>query len=168
MTGPKRLLDVLDPETGERLDVLERLVELPALVHVHLERKLGDAAHGSHTLDVEPVPRPELELQTAKAAVDALCSARHVVGTPEPDRPRGGRALAAQAQEAPPRTSGGLPAQVVEGHVPRSLRRVPAGERRKPLLDLVEGKRVVAEEGIRLRQEGRGRLDALPVVLLGR
>ena len=43
-----------------------------------------------------------------------------------------------------------------------------AGEGRKPLLDLVEGERIVAEQRLRLRQKGRRRLDALPVVLLRR
>ncbi len=79
-----------------------------------------------------------------------------------------GGPFAAQAEKAPHRDSRDLSAQVVERHVHGSLRRVLAGEGCEPLLDLVEGERVVAEQGLGLRQKSRRRLDALPVVLLRR
>ena len=81
---------------------LERLVERPPLVDVHLERQLGDGADGAHALDVEPVAAAELQLQPPEAARGCLLgAARHVVGVAEPDRPRGRRPVAAQPEQPP-------------------------------------------------------------------
>ena len=102
VAGRQRLLDVLDAQRRQLRYRLERLVELPVLVHVHLERQVGDAAHGAHALDVEPVPAAELELQPTEARVHALRAAGHVVGVAEPDRP-GGRRPAPLEAEQPPR-----------------------------------------------------------------
>src|SRR6185503_6007107 len=92
VAGRKGLFDVLDAVPGERLDVLERLVELPGLVHVHLERKAGDASDRTDALHVEPVACSELQLEALEAVTNPLRPARQVVGVAQPDRPGGRRA----------------------------------------------------------------------------
>ena len=64
------------PQPGERRDVLERLVELPVLVHVHHQRQLGRRADRADALHVEAVAAAELELQPAEARIDRLGAAR--------------------------------------------------------------------------------------------
>ena len=70
VAGTQRLLAVLDAELGQLRQRVERLLERPPLVHVDLQRHVGDAANGTHALDVEAVAAAELELQPAKAAGD--------------------------------------------------------------------------------------------------
>src|SRR5580765_4716177 len=51
VAGGERLLAVLKLELRQ---VLERLVERPVLVHVYLQRQVGNASHRADALDVEP------------------------------------------------------------------------------------------------------------------
>src|SRR5436305_1796169 len=69
VAGRQRLLAVLDAEHGELRKRLQRLVERPALVHVHLEWELGYLAHSADPLDVAAVPHAELELQALEPSV---------------------------------------------------------------------------------------------------
>ncbi len=162
----ERLLHVLDAEVGELAHGVERLVELPVLVDVDLERDVGDAADGPHALDVEPVAASELQLQAAEVAADGLRAPGHVVGIAEPDRPRGRRAAALEAEQAPHRLADELPAEVVQRAVEPGLRRVLAGDLGQAVPDRLEGEGIVAEEGSRLVQERLGALDGLAVVVL--
>ena len=142
--GRQRLLDVLDAQAGELWDGVERLVERPVLVHVHLERQVGDAADGADPLDVEPVAASELELQPLEPAVrDLLRAPRHVVRVTEPDCPGRRRAGPLEAEQP----EGGLPGQLPLQVVQRGVNGGAGGElpRRQPLPDLVERERVVAE-----------------------
>src|SRR5579872_2581600 len=162
VAGWERLLAVLEIHLRQ---VLERLVERPVLVHVHLQRQLGDGAHRAHALEVEPVAAAELQLQPAEAVLahGLLRAARHVVGIAEPDRPRRRRAEPAQAEQAVDRQAGELPLQVVQRAVDRGAR----GEllAREPVEDVVERERVVAERvGVRLEVRVR-RLRRLVVAL---
>src|SRR5207253_3235275 len=95
---------------AESREVLERLVERPRLVHVHLQRDAArDRLDCAHALRVEAVAAAQLELQALEAAAYALRAARHVVGIAEPDRPRGrrGGARGAPRPESIARTRAG-------------------------------------------------------------
>ena len=85
----QRLLAVLDPQPGQLRQRLECLVDGPVLVHVDLQRQLGDGAYCADALEVEAVPAAELQLQPAEPALRRrlLRAARHVVWIPQPDRP---------------------------------------------------------------------------------
>src|SRR5206468_4775429 len=107
-------------------------------------------------LDIEPVARAELQLETPEAPLGSrlLRTARHVVRVAEPDRPRRRRAPAAQAQQAVNRQAEQLSLQVVQ----RCIERPARGEllRRQPLEDLVEREGIVAQ-GWRVFLEVRDR-----------
>src|SRR6266550_4762660 len=107
----ERLLAVLDAELLELRNGLERLVQRPELVHVHLERDVTNPAHGADALDVEAVAPAELQLQAFEASADILGAARHVVRIAQPDRPGSRRAGALEAEELPDRQAGELAAE---------------------------------------------------------
>ena len=136
---------VLDAELGELRDRVERLVERPPLVHVDLRGSVGHRADGADALDVEPVAPAELQLQPPEARRGALRAARHVVRVAEPDRPRGRRAAAGQAEQPVDRDAEQLALKVVQGRVERRLRRLLARDLGEPCADLLERERVVAE-----------------------
>ena len=155
----QRLLAVGDAELRELRQRIERLLERPELVHVDLERQLGDAADGAHALDVEPVAAAELQLQPLEPRLRPLGAPGHVVRVAEPDRPRGRRAGARQPEQLPDRDAEQLPLQVVERAVERRACGVLAG--RQPSLDLLERERVVAEQRrllLDVGERGGGRL----------
>src|SRR6266542_3477586 len=91
--GGQRLLAILEIHLRQ---VLDRFVERPVLVHVDLQRQVGDAADRAHALDVEPVARAELQLQATETSFGCgpLRAPRHVVRIAEPDRPGRRRAAA--------------------------------------------------------------------------
>ena len=156
---PQRLLAVLDPELVQPRERVERLVERPPLVHVDLERQLGDRPDGADAVDVEPVAAAELQLEAGEPWRRQLRSARHVVGIAEPDGPRRRRAGPGQAEQPPDRDAEQLRLEVVEGAVERRPGRVLA--RWQSALDLLERERVAAEPARRrleIRKRRRGRL----------
>jgi hypothetical protein len=155
----ERLLAVLDAELGELRQRLERLVERPVLVHVHLQRHARDGTNGAHALDVEPVAAAELQLQPLEAAARLLGLAGRLVRVSEAERPGGRRARAREAEQAPDGDVEQLSAQVVERPVERRLRGELAP--RQPREDLLEREGVVAErvgDVLQVRERGRGSL----------
>jgi len=74
---------------------------------------------------------------------DLLRAPCHVVRVAEPDRPRGRRSGAPEAEQLVDRLPRQLALEVVEGVVDRSARRLLT--RREAVGDLVEPKRIVAE-----------------------
>src|SRR5581483_8237399 len=104
-------------------------------------RQVGGRADRPDAREVEPVATAELQLQPAEAPPGGgLGAAGHVVRVAEPDRPRGRRPVAAQAEQAPDREPGQLALEVVERGVERGARGLLAG---RPL-DLVRRPGVVA------------------------
>jgi hypothetical protein len=142
------LFAVLHAQLGELRQRVQRFVERPVLVHVNLQRRLRRLAHRAHAVDVAAVARTELQLQAQKPVGHSRRSVAHVVGIPEPDRPRRRRAEPAHAEQSPHGDTGQLSLQVVERRVERGPRRPLAGL--EPLLDLVQGEGVVAERVGRL------------------
>ena len=165
VAGGQGLLAVLDAELAQLRQRLERLVERPVLVHVHLERNVGDAAHRADALDVLAVTGAELELEALEAAFDALGAAGHVVRVAEPHGPGGRRARPREAEQAPDGNPEQLPAEVVQGTVDRGLRRVLPGPLREPGVDLLQRKGIVAEQLACAFEEGECGLRALLVAL---
>ena len=119
----ERLLAVRDPELGELRQRLQRLVERPPLVDVHLQRQVGDGADGAHALDVEPVGTAELQLQPPEAG--AAFSARRAMssGSPSQTVQEVGGPRPRQAQQLPDRDAEQLALEVVE----RAVERRPGG-----------------------------------------
>ena len=163
VAGLQRLLAVRDAELRQLRQRVERLVERPPLVHVDLQRQLGDAANGANALDIEAVAAAELQFQPLEAGRGFLGSTSHVVGIAQPDGPRGRRPGARQAEELPRRQAEELPLEIVERTVESGARGVLAG--RQPGLDLLERERVVAEQRSRCLQIRERRLDRLVVPL---
>jgi hypothetical protein len=98
--GPGRRPPALLALERHLRQIVERLLERPALVHVGLQRERRCGADGRHAVDVEPVAAPELELEPLEAApLGGLGALGHVVGVAEPDGPRGGRAGAKQPEK---------------------------------------------------------------------
>src|SRR5947208_1920312 len=120
----ERLLAVLDAELLELRNGLERLVQRPELVHVHLERDVTNPAHGADALDVEAVAPAELQLQAFEASADILGAARHVVRIAEPDRPGSRRADAPEA--ATPSCGIPTPTAPASSEAPREMTKVSA------------------------------------------
>ena len=58
----------------------------PVLVHVHLQREVGDAAHRAHALDVEAVTPAELQLEAAEASFAGVFSARRAMSSRSPSQ----------------------------------------------------------------------------------
>ena len=148
------MLAVLDVHLRE---VLERLVERPVLVHVDLERQVGDAPHRANPLEIETVTSAELELEAPETSFGGrlLCPPRHVVGIAEPDRPRRRRALTPQSQKSVHGQVDELALEVVQRCVDRGAGRelLP----RESIEDVVERERIVAESvGLRLEVRERG------------
>ncbi len=118
--GGQRLLAVLDAERLQLRQRLERLLERPVLVHVHLERDVRHASHRTDALDVEPVAAAELELQALEPA-------------PAPARPGGpcrpGRRARPSSSSAA-RFAGGRAGATRER--PAASRRGRAARRRSP------------------------------------
>src|SRR5207247_874245 len=132
------------PDSGMR-QRLERLVDRPVLVHVDLQRQVGDGPDGADTVEVEAVAPAELQLQPAEARRGALRTARHVVGIAEPDRPAGRRPLAAEAQQPPDWQLGQLAAEIMERMVEGGARGLRIRCARQGGENLVERERVAAQ-----------------------
>ena len=81
----ERLLDVLDSEPGQRRAPLERLVELPVLVHVDLQRQVGDAAYSLARGGRRGRPPAELELEPPEAPIGPV-SARRAMSSGSPSQ----------------------------------------------------------------------------------
>src|SRR6185437_794784 len=146
---------------------LEGLVDRPVLVHVDLQRQVGDSPDGTDTIDVEAVAPAELELQPAKARRGTLRTPRHVVGIAEPDRPARRRPLAAKAEQPPDRQTGQLAAEVVERVVEGCARGLSVRRARQGGENLVERERVAAKSAPAAMQE-LDRAGAVLVVALDR
>ena len=156
IAGRQRLLAVLDAERGQLRQGVERLVEAPRLVHVHLQRHACRGGDRAHALDVEAVAAAELQLQPPEAAADLPGTRCHVVGIAEPDRPGRRRPRAAQAEELPHGDAEQLALEVVQRRVERcSCRELARGQ---PLHDLLERERIVAERAGVLGQVAESRL----------
>ena len=141
VAGRERLLAVLERHLRQEL---ECLLERPVLVDVDLQRQVGGGADCPDAVEVEPVLPPELELEPLEAApLGRLGAAGHVVGVAEPDRPRGRRAGAAEAEEPVDGDARELSLQVVERRVEGRAGRILAGRERG--LDLVERPGIVTE-----------------------
>src|SRR6266516_215724 len=162
VTGGQRLLAVLHVELREPRQRVERLVECPGLVHIHLERRARDLANSAHALQVQAVARAELELQSGEVHRPGR-TPRHVVRIAEPDRPGRRRSLAFQPEQSPHREIDELSLQIVQRSVDRGAR-CPF-TRRQSLRDCLERKRIVAEHvAVLLDVRERG-LRALAVAL---
>ncbi len=154
----QRLLDVLDPERLERGARLQRLVERPPLVDVDHEREIGHRADGANALDIEAIATSELELQPPEPRRRGRSAPRHVVGIPEPHRPRRRRALPGQAEQAVDGDAEKLALEVVKRCVERALRCVLSVHLAESRADLLEIERVVADEApVLLHERERGR-----------
>src|SRR6266480_8053619 len=146
---------------------LERLVDRPVLVHVDLQRQVGDGPDGADTVEVEAVAPAELQLQPAEAWRGALRTARHVVRIAEPDRPAGRRPLAAEAQQPPDWQLGQLAAEIMERMVEGRARGLRMRSARQGGENLVERERVAAKSAPAAVQE-LDRTGAVLVVALDR
>ena len=165
ITRPQRLLAILDTQLRQPGQGVERLLERPVLVHVGLQRDVGDLAHRADPVDIQAVTASELQLQPAEAparvCLRGLCG--HVARSGEPDRPRRRRPEPLEPEEAPDRLAHELPAEVVQRRVDRRAR----GEllvRQSPH-HLFERERVVAEVGRNGLHVGQRRRRGLVVTV---
>ena len=165
VAGGQRLLAVVDAELRELRQRVERLVERPVLVDVDLQRRLGHFTHGTHSFHVETVARPELQLEARE--IDGLGRTPcHVVRISEPDRPRRRRTFALQTEQLPDGQVDELALEIVQRSVDCGARSPFPG--RQPVLDLVEGKRIVSQRLSVLLDVGKRGLGRFLIAVDGR
>ena len=164
VAGRQRLLAVLDSELCELRQRVERLVERPVLVDVDLQRQRGSLADGAHALDVEAVPRAELQLQAPEAASRPLRRAapcrrgRRARSSTRSAAPHAA-ARAADRGERPPASRRGRGAPHRGQPAPRTRR---GGSRAG---DLVERPGIVADACGRFLEPRETRVDRLLVAI---
>ena len=142
IAGGEGLLAVL--EHRQLRQVVEGFLQRPRLVHVALERQVGDRANGTDAVDVEAVAAAELQLEALEAAVgDPLRAARHVVRVAEPNRPRRRRPGPTQSEQLVDGLSRELALEVVQRVIDGCAGCLLA--RRQTFRELVERERIVAQ-----------------------
>ena len=145
---PEWLFDVLDAELRQLGHCVQRLVERPPLVHVHLERQRRDrrerraraprrARRSPPSFSFRRRNRPSRA--AARRAGPCRRDRRARSSTTSAGPPR-------QAEQPPGRDAEQLPLQVVQRCIERRLRSLLAGDLAQPSTDVLEREWVVAQQ----------------------